>query len=304
MGLLPEVSTEFVSPEARGPWADVEALLVGMPSRDLPFWNATVTPKLRFVQRLFTGLDGFPFDQFPEPIAIAGNGGAYAPYVAEHAVALALGLTHRLREGHARVAAGKLRPSLSNRYLDGNVALILGLGEIGRATARRLTGLGMKVDAVTRSGLPDSEVRRTYPAADLQEAVGEATLVVDCRPLTRSTIGTIDRSILTAMRPDAMLVNVGRAGTVNEMDLRDHLTSHSEFGAAFDVFWHEAFDTGALPEGPSLAELPNFLGTPHMAGMGPEARTRAERMAVENLARFFRGETPRYIADRSDYRFD
>ncbi|HTT26698.1 MAG TPA: NAD(P)-dependent oxidoreductase [Thermoplasmata archaeon] len=301
--LLPQIATDFVGPDARGPWTEAEAVLIGTPARDLPHWTANSTPKLRFVQRLFTGLDGFPMDRFPESVEIAGNGGAYAPFVAEHALALALGVSHRLREGHARVAEGRLRPPLSNRYLDGKVALVLGLGEIGRATARRLAGLGMHVEAVTRAGNPDPEVRRSYPAAALREAVSGAMVVVDCRPLTRSTLGTIDRAVLEAMRPDAILVNVGRARTVNEADLRAHLASHPEFEAAFDVFWHEAFETGALPEGPGLAGLPNFLGTPHMAGIGPEARDRAERMAVENLLRFFSGEKPRYIADRDEYRF-
>jgi phosphoglycerate dehydrogenase-like enzyme len=301
--LLPQVSTDFVPPESVGPWPNAEALLVGTPSRDLPRWKAPLTPQLRFVQRLYTGLDGFPFDGFPESVAIAGNGGAYAPYVAEHAIALTLAVAHQVREGHARVAAGRLRPPLSNRYLDGKVALVLGLGEMGRATARRLAGLGMRVDAVTRSGQPDPEVRRTFPAENLRAAVVEPMVTVDCRPLTRATVGSIDRTILEAMRPDAILVNVGRARTVNESDLREHLRRHPEFGAAFDVFWHESFDTGALPDGPSLAEFPNFLGTPHTAGIGPEARERAERMAVENLARFFSGEKPRYVADRDEYRF-
>jgi D-2-hydroxyacid dehydrogenase (NADP+) len=302
--LLPDVATRFVDANADGPWPDAEALLVGTPSRDLPLWKAGATPRLRFVQRLYTGLDGFPFDRFPDSVAIAGNGGAYAPFVAEHAVALTLGLTHRILEGNARVALGKLRPPLLNHYLDGKVALILGLGEIGRATARRLSGLGMHVDAVTRSGGPDLEVRRTFAAAALGEAVRDAMVVVDCRPLTRETVGTIDRSVLESMRPDAILVNVGRARTVNEAALRDHLTTHPGFGAAFDVFWHEDFGAGTLPEGPEFAKLPNFLGTPHTAGMGAEAQARAERMAVENLARFFAGEPPRYVSDRNEYRFD
>lgn len=299
--LLPAVPALLSSPADSGPWPSVEALLIGTPARDLPRWSAEATPRLRFVQRVFTGLDGFPFDRFPPTVAVAGNGGGYAPYVAEHAVALALALAHRLPEGGRQIAEGRLRPPVPNRYLVGRMALILGFGEIGRATASRLSGLGMRIEALTRTGAPMAGAGRTYAAGELRSAVAGAELVVDCRPLTRVTRGSIDRAVLAAMRPDATLVNVSRAATVVEEDLRGHLATHPSFRAGFDVWWHEEFATGAVPEGPGFAAFPNFLGTPHSAGIGAEAQRFAERTALENLARFFRGETPRFLADRTEY---
>ena len=298
---LPEVPVSFCGPDAAGPWPSAEAWLVGTPARDLPLWTAARTPALRFVQRQFTGLDGFPFEAFPPAVRIAGNGGAYAPFVAEHAVALALAIAHPIREGHRRVAEGRLRPPIPNRFLIGRTALILGFGAIGRETATRLAALGLRIHALTHDGRAAPGAERTYAPADLRAAVGEADLIIECRPLTRSTKGTIDRAVLRAMRPEALFVNIARAGTVVEEDLSEHLRTHPEFRAAFDVFWHESFDRGSIPEGAALAALPNFLGTPHVAAIGPEARARAETYAVENLARFFRGESPRFVAERAEY---
>jgi len=49
------------------------------------------------------------------------------------------------------------------------------------------------------------------------------------------------------------------------------------------------------------AELPNFVGTPHVAAVGGASREYAESVAAENLARFFRGESPRFVVDRAEY---
>lgn len=300
--LLPDVGAEFASGSAPGPWPNVEAMLVADTRRELPGWNAALTPRLRFAQRIFTGLDGFPFSAFPPEVQIAGNGGGYAPFVAEHAVALLLGVTHNVPENLARVRAGQLRPPIPNRYVRGSTALVLGFGSIGREVARRLRALGMPVLGLSRSGAPDPDADRMFPAPELLEALALADVVIECRPLTTATRATLDARALAAMRPGAVLVNVGRAGTIDEAALFEHLRAHPEFRAATDVWWNEDFAAGELGSRYPLAGLANFLGTPHVAGIGQAAREHAESAAVENLARFFRGEAPRFVADRAEYR--
>jgi phosphoglycerate dehydrogenase-like enzyme len=298
---LPTVPVEFASGSAAGPWPEAAAMLVAHTRRELPAWTYSLTPKVRFVQRIFTGLDGFPFDDFPRDVQVAANGGGYAPFVAEHVVALLLAVHHNLPENVAQVRVGRLRPAMPNRYVRDSVALVLGFGSIGREVARRLRALGLRVEGVSRSGSPDPDAEAMHASRDLRAAVSRADVVIECRPLTTETRGTLDAAVLAAMRPEATLVNVGRAGTVDEGALYEHLRSQPAFHAAIDVWWEENYVAGVLHTRFPFADLPNFLGTPHVAGIGPAARDYAETKAVENLVRFFDGQPPRYVADRAEY---
>ena len=279
----------------------VEAMLLGSVERDFPRVPVRNFSQLVFVQRVYTGMDGVPFEEFPPGVRFAGNVGAYAPFVAEHAVAIALAAARELPRAHGMVRAGELRPPPVQRLLWKRTALILGFGEIGRAIATRLTGFDTRIFGLNRSGAPAEGCERMFPADRLREAVQEADFVFDARPLTLSTRGTIDRSILGAMRSTAVFVNVGRAGTVAEEDLFRHLQAHPEFRAALDVWWHEDYAHGRLRSPFPFAELPNFVGTPHSAGFGPGVERYVLERALANLKRFFDGEKPLHLVDPSEY---
>lgn len=298
---LPDVAWAVASSTDLTEWGSAEALLVGDLRRELPTWAPRTTPRLRLIQCLHTGLDTFPFDRVPTSIAVAGNGGAYAPFVAERALALILELAHHLPANHAAARAGQLRPASANRFLLGSRLVILGFGAIGTEVARRAIACGATVDAVTRDGQRPSGVERAFPSTSLAEAVAGADVIVDCRPLTERTRGSVDAAVLRAMKPEASFINVGRAATVDERALFDRLTAVPTFSAAVDVWWQEDYPHGHLGASFPFTDLPNFVGTPHNAAIGLGARERGFRCAVENLKRFFTGTPPRFVADRSEY---
>jgi phosphoglycerate dehydrogenase-like enzyme len=298
---LPSVPWGFLDgtpPSSRG---NVEAMLVGSFAREAATFDPASTPRLQFVQRIYTGLDGFPFDRFPESVRVAGNVGAFAPFVAEHAVAIALAAARDLKTSGKMVAEGRLRPPPVQLSLFGATALVLGYGEIGRAIAERIRPFGARIEGVNRDGRPVPGCDRMYPSDRLTEALRNANFVFEARPLTRRTVGSIGAVELGAMKPDAVFVNVGRARTVDEEALYGHLVAHREFRAAIDVWWEEEFADGKLSAQFPFAELPNFVGTPHTAGFAPGAEARALEKAVENVGRFFRDGRPHYVVDRSDY---
>ncbi len=280
---------------------EVEALLVGSVERELGAFDHRTTPRLRFVQRAYTGLDGFPFERFPPPIRVAGNVGGFAPFVAEGAVTLALASARSTLAAHRMVAEGRLRPAPRGSTLRGKTALILGYGSIGREIAARLAGFDMRVLGLNRSGQMAPGVDAMYPADRLEEALAEADVIFEARPLSRSTRGSIGPPQLAAMRPSAIFVNVGRAGTVQEQALYQHLVHHPEFRAAIDVWWDEGFGDGRLGRSYPWADLPNLTGSPHNSGAVPEAGPYGLARALENVARFFRSEEPRFVADPRDY---
>ncbi len=298
---LPGVTWEYAKNEPPSPRQEVEALLVASVARELGPFDPASTPRLRLVQLIWTGVDGFPFARFPPPIQVAANIGAYAPFVAEHAVALALASARSVVPSQAFLRDHQLRPAPPVRILGGRVAVILGYGEIGREIARRVAGLGLRVVGVNRSGRIGAGCDGMYPADRLRDALAEGDVIFDVRPLTRATRGTIAEAELAAMKPQAIYVNVGRAATADEAAVYRHLVAHPEFRAAFDPWWDEDFVHGTFSTRFPFAELPNFLGTPHDAGFGPATDAYALDRALGNLVRFFRGEPPRYVVDRSEY---
>lgn len=287
--------------DARGPWEAVEAILTGGSVEELPETTSGNLPSLRFVQRVFTGMDGFPFARFPAGVRFAGNPGAYAPFVAEHAVALALALAKRLRPNLDLLRSGRLRPVSASRTLEGGTLLVLGFGAIGSEVAVRLRAFGMRVEGVNRDGAPRAGCDRMWSADQLRGALPGADLIVDCRPLTRRTRGSIGAAELALLKDRAMLVNVGRAATVDEAALYEFLLHNPDRQAAFDAWWSEDYAKGTAGSRFAFLDLPNFFGSPHTAGISEGARERAYHLAVENLARFFRGDPVLGEVDPSDY---
>jgi D-3-phosphoglycerate dehydrogenase / 2-oxoglutarate reductase len=298
---LPGIDWTYADPDRKSDWSTVEALLVGSVERELGGYEPALTPRLVFVQGIYTGVDGFPFERFPERVRIAGNGGAFAPFVSEQAVALALAAARAIVPVQAQVRAHRLRPPAVHRLLWKRTAVILGFGEIGKAIAARLAGFEMRIVGVNRTGQMAPGLDAVYPADRLREALAVGDFVFDVRPLTLQTAGTIRSEELRAMPAEAVYVNVGRAGTVDAEALYRHLVEHPEFRAALDVWWEEDFATGTFDARFPFSELPNFVGTPHCAGVGPSVESYVLTRAVQNLARFFRGENPLYVVDRRDY---
>jgi phosphoglycerate dehydrogenase-like enzyme len=289
---------ETTPPEER---TEVEAMLVGSFAREVGDFDPSTTPRLSFVQRAYTGLDGFPFGRFPDQVRVAGNVGAFAPYVSEHAVALALAAARELVASHQQVRAGRLRPHREQRLLSGATAVVLGYGEIGRAIAHQLAGFNVRVLGLNRTGAAAPGCAEMYSADRMNEVLALGDFVFEVRPLTNRTRHSIGTAELNAMRPEAVFVNVGRAATVDEEALFHHLETHPAFRAAFDVWWNEDYVGGTLPHRFPFADLPNFLGTPHTAGYAPGVQTRGLRLALENLGRYFRDGQPLHVVDRQEY---
>ena len=301
---LPDIP--WGAPDSAGPppWPSVEAALVANLDRVLPELEPSDLPNLRFVQHLFTGLDGFPFERFSPEVRVGGNVGGYAPFVAEHAVALVLALSKRLLSAHGQALAGQLRPIVPSRTLLGARALIVGFGEIGHEVARRLRPFGVTVVAVSHSGTPDSAADETYPASGLDDQIERADVIVDCLPLTRETNGIFGEREFSRFRDDVIFVNIGRAGTVDEPAFWAYLEAHPEARVGIDVWWKEDFAQGRLSGADRFAAYPNAIATPHTAAFTPLSRRRALDRAFENLARYFAGEPPRYVQSRDELRLE
>ncbi|MGI8420699.1 MAG: D-2-hydroxyacid dehydrogenase [Gaiellaceae bacterium] len=170
--------------------------------------------------------------------------------------------------------------------LNGGTLLVLGLGSIGSEVARLAKALGMRTLAINRGGASDSpHVDETYPPQSLHDLLPRADALVVTLPLTDETAGMLDAQAFSLMKPDAILVNIGRGGVIDEQALVRALREQRLAGAALDVF-----ATEPLPADSPLWELPNVLISPHTAALSMRENERIVELFAENLDRYLAGD--------------
>jgi D-2-hydroxyacid dehydrogenase (NADP+) len=225
----------------------------------------------------------------------------HGPVVAEHVIALIFALAKKIPQA-ARLQQKRIwgQDAMWNdgprpREVAGAILGLVGLGSIGRTVARSAAALGMRVIAVREH--PEKEkpdgVAAVYAPPQLNELLSQSHYVVVAAPLTEATRRLINADRLSAMRPDAYLINVGRGPQVDENALADALRSHRIAGAALDVFEQEP-----LPAESPLWELENLLITPHTAGLTEKLWQRHYALFSENLRRYLAREPLLFVVDK------
>lgn len=239
-------------------------------------------PDVRAVISFGTGVDRVDMEEAARRGVCIGSGnGANAGCVAEHAMALLLGLVREVPQLHARVVAGKWRPPGVLRQISDKRLGILGLGAIGREIARMAEGFRMEIAYTARRQRDDAPYRYFARLGDL--AAFADALLVAC-PGGRETHHLVDAPVLDALGPEGFLVNVARGSVIDTAALVRALRDGVIAGAALDVFENE-------PEVPGdLVGLTNLILTPHVGGNSQESRAAMFERALANLAAFFAGD--------------
>ena len=256
---------------------------------------------VRFLQLLSAGADHVPFSQIPTTVTVASNAGAYAEQMAEHAVAVILAISKNLLDRHNKLVKGVFDQKNVNRMLAGSTCAILGFGGIGKAAARRLRCLGVKILALNTSGKTDEPVEFVGTLKDLEYVFRLADIVLVSLPLTKFTRGLIGKRELGWMKNDATLVNVARGDIINEAALFQKLKRHRTFNAAIDTWWVEPLRQGKFRTHYPFLKLSNVLGSPHNSGMIADSMVVASVYAAENVKRFLSNERVTGIVNRNDY---
>lgn len=244
-------------------------------------------PRLRWVQLPTMGYDPVEAHGVPDGIVVTNAGDAYAPTVAEHAVAMLLALVRRIPEA-VRNGAERRWDQSEARAIgtlnDATVALI-GFGNIGRDVARRLQGFGARVIAVTRSGRAVDEAHESASRDALHTVLARSDAAILAVPLNAETRHLLDASALAALPAHAIVINVARGGVLDHDALRAALAAETLGGAGLDVTEPEP-----LPADDPLWAMENVLITPHVAGYGGDVAPRRILSLVErNLGHFVAG---------------
>lgn len=242
---------------------------------------------VRWIHTLAAGVDTLPFDLLRRSNAVVTNSrGLFADALGEFAIAAMLWFAKDLRRLVRNQKARRWEPYTVER-LEGKTVGIIGYGGIGQAVGRRAEAFGMRVMTVRR--------RHEFGDPPIEDVIAAADSVVMSAPLTPSTYRMLSRERIALMKPEAVLVNVGRGQTVDEGALLDALRGQRIRGAALDVFESEPL----TPESP-FWDLENVLLSPHTADHTADSHQRAMLFFLENLRRFRAGEPLENVVDKTE----
>jgi len=249
-------------------------------------------PDLSWVFVFHAGVEGCPLTErlARGDVVVTNFQKLASPAIAEHAIAMMLGLGRGLPRFLKAMPAGAWRRDLASepgmQVVAGRTILVAGLGGIGRQIARRAKALGMEVLA-TRNSSREGPAYVDYVGLphELPELVKRADVVVNALPLTGATEGLFDAALFADFKEGAYLINVGRGGTIVTDALHEALTSGRLAGAGLDVT-----DPEPLPPDHPLWQMPNVIITPHVSAGGFD-REWLRFVIEENLRRYLAGET-------------
>ena len=230
-------------------------------------------PKLKVIARAGVGLDNIDIKAADAAgVVVVAGLGANAVSVGELTLGLALALLRNI-PGHdvATRDGGWVRTP--GRELSGLTWGLLGCGATGVATAKLIQGFNCSV-------LGYDPYAKNVPGIELttfEDVLKRSDVVSIHMPSTAETNGSINSATLALMKPDAIIVNVGRGEVINEADLITALKAKTIAGAALDVRAQEPPIKG------EMEQIPNLILTPHVAGITRESQLRINQILTANI---------------------
>lgn len=232
-------------------------------------------------------------------VRVTNTRGVQAVPIAEHVLAVVLALAKQIpftldNQRRAHWAQDDYTGPRLPWLVQGRTLGLIGIGTIGRALAVRAGGLGMRVVALRRQSdtTPIPGVAAVYGRDRLHEMLGECDVLAIAAPLTPHTHRLVDRAAIAALRPGAVVVNVGRAAILDTDAVVEGLASGHLSGASLDVFPEEP-----LPSAHPLWTAPNVILTPHTSGFRQGHWDEVIAVFADNLRRFRNGEPLRFEVD-------
>ena len=230
-------------------------------------------PKLKVIARAGVGLDNIDIKAADAAgVVVVAGLGANAVSVGELTLGLALALLRNV-PGHDVVTRDGGWVRTPGRELSGLTWGLLGCGATGLATAKLLQGFGCSVIGYDPYAKNLSNIELTT----FEDVLKRSDVVSIHMPSTAETNGSINSASLALMKPDTIIVNVGRGEVINEADLMAALKAKTIAGAALDVRAQEP------PVKGEMEEIPNLILTPHVAGITKESQLRINQILTSNI---------------------
>lgn len=250
--------------------------------------------KGRWLQTFSAGLDNPVFKRVMEKGVRISKSSAQAPAIAEYVMSHALSLLHPIAAGRQAQAAHEWAP-IPFREIASTHWLMVGFGSIGSEIARRLQPFNAPLTVVRRRVAPEPLAADVRPTADLTALLPAADVVILACALTDETRGIAGPEFFGALKPGALLINIGRGDLVDEAALRAGLDADRPGMAVLDVF-----QTEPLPQVAWFWDHPKIRLTSHCAGAGDGVPSRGDRLFLENFRRYLSGQALLHEAHPSE----
>ena len=246
-------------------------------------------PKLKLLSVWGTGIDHVDLLAAGElDITVCNTPGYGAPYVAEHALTMALAVSRQIVQNDRYIREGGwTRGFIDELY--GKTLGVVGAGAIGQRMIQLGQGIGMNVIAWTVNASQERADSYGVEFVSLERLFRESDVVSLHVALSKETNKLIKAEHLAVMKPTSILVNTARGAVVDEAALLETLQQNHIAGAGLDVFEAEP-----LPAGHPFLKLDNVVLSPHAGGMAYNGTMRGLEMSVENLEAFAAG-SPTYV---------
>jgi D-2-hydroxyacid dehydrogenase (NADP+) len=256
-------------------------------------------PALKWLQLTSAGVDRLltaPVVQ--SHVTVTTASGIHATPISEYVIGAMLAFAKGLPKAFRAQQERAWRPFWPEELEDKTVG-VLGVGAIGARVVKLAKALDMRVLALRRSAErrmkgeeAGMDVDEMLPPADLPYLLAESDYVVVALPLTPESREMIGEAELRAMKPNAVIVNIGRGAIIDESALVRALKEGWIAGAALDVFQQEPLSGES-----ELWGLENVIVTPHISGGTPRYMERAVGLFCDNLRRYVAGEPLRNVVD-------
>ena len=244
-------------------------------------------PDLRVISKWGTGIDSIDVEEAGRRgIVVCNTPNAFSEPVADTVIGYALLAVRQLGAMNRDMHQGLWRkPQL--RSLSELTLGIVGVGNCGRAVARRAAAFGARLLGADIVAIdPHVTAATGLEQVSLERLLREADVVSLNCTLNPTSFHLIDAAALASMKPGAFLINTCRGPVVDEPALEDALLSGHLAGAALDVFERE-------PEvHPDLLGLENVVLIPHLGSATVETRTAMAELAAANVVAVLRGDDP------------
>jgi D-3-phosphoglycerate dehydrogenase len=237
-----------------------------------------VCPNLKVIVRGGVGLDTIDHEYAQSKgITVMNTPLASSASVAELAIGFMFMLARSLYQAAESMKAEKWdKKSFLGDEIGGKTLGLIGIGNIGRETAKRALALGMTVIAYD----PYVKEAEGIKLVTLDELLAQSDYISLHLPKTAETANMIGAAQFAKMKDGVRIVNCARGGIIDENALYDALTSGKAAGAALDVFAEEP------PTDWKLLKLDNVIGAPHIGASTREAQARVGAEVAEKLIAF------------------
>ena len=242
--------------------------------------TAGVAGKLKAAVKWGVGVDNVDFPAFKDlGVPVDNTPGVFGGEVADVALTYAVGLARETYFIDREIRSKNGWPKPSGISLAGRTVALVGFGDIGRQTAKRLIACGSRVIAYDPffkpvDGIPVEQ--SVWP-----ERLGEADFLIFTCPLNAGTRGMFNASIVSLLKPGVRVINVARGPVILESVLIDALRSGVVHSAALDVF-----EVEPLPADSPLRSFDRCIFGSHNGSNSADAVRRVSHIAIEKIARF------------------